>query len=441
MPETEDKPKKMSIREITDEIGKIYEGMKSLVEESQNSGEPMNGEKEEQYSRMNSRLSSLLAMRDQHYRFLDAQAAASKVMDRRSEATSQTRTEGKRGDELRKFFSGDEYRNAFGRYLKVGISGLRPDEFRALSEGTNADGGFLPSDDFLATLIEKRFQANAMRQIANVIPLGTFETQVTFENGMPTATYELEAATKTESSPTFDNLTLVPRTMRCFTKVSNELLADAPSRGPAFNVESILARQFGRVMGEKEEQAFCGGNGTAPNPKGIFSFTATRVITPVETAASTAITANDLIDVIAGLPRQYREGAVWVMNDKIFWAIRKLLQVSAVTTTTSGAAGGTYSPFAWSLGDGRLQDGEPDRLLGYPVICVNNDANNTLTAGTRVAVFGNFNYFHIGEREGVSIKVARETYLEANQTGYFAFSRHASDVSILDAFRYLRMKP
>lgn len=437
MPDTETEKKKMSIREITDEIGKIYEGMKALVEESQKEGEPLSQEKEEQYSRMNTRLTSLITMRDQHYRFLDAQAAASKAMDRRADAISQTRTEGRRGDDLRKFVEGEEYRSAFGRYLKVGISGLRPDEHRALSEGSDENGGYLPATDFMSTLIEKRFQANAMRQIANVIPLGTFETEVTMENAFATATYELEAATKTESNPTFSNLVLTPRTMRCFTKVSNELLADSPARGPAFNVESILARQFGRVMGEKEEQAFCGGNGTAPNPKGIFSFTATRIITPVETAASTAITMADLQNVVADLPRQYREGAVWVMNDKIFWAIRKLLQVSSVTTS----GGGNYSPFAWSLGDGRLQDGEPDRLLGYPVVCVNNDANNTLTAGTRVAVFGNFNYFHIGEREGVSIKVARETYLEANQTGYFAFARHASDVSILDAFRYMRMKP
>jgi HK97 family phage major capsid protein len=426
--------KKMSIREITDEIGKVYEMMKSMVEGMSEAGQPMTGEKEAQYNSMNARLSELITMRDQHYRFLDAQALATKTMDRRADAISKDRTEGKRGNALRKFVDSEEYRSAFGRYLRVGINDMRHEEQRALAEGTDANGGYLPATEFLTTLVEKRLQANVMRQIANVIPLGTFETEVVFENAYPTATYKTEADSLAENSGTFDQLVLTPRTLRCFTKVSNELIADAPSRGPAFNVESILARQFGKAMGEKEENAFCTGNGTAPNPKGIFSFTATRVITAVETATASTVVANDLLNVIAALPRQYRAGAAWVMTDAMFFKIRALLQATSITTS----GGGSYAPFAWSLGDGRLQDGEPDRLLGYPIYCCNG--GNAFAGGAITGVFGNFDYFHIGERESVSVKVARETYLADNQTGYFAFSRHASDVSVLDAFRYLKIK-
>lgn len=428
--------KKMSIREITDEIGKVYEMMKSMVDSMAECGQPMAGEKEAQYNSMNARLSELITMRDQHYRFLDAQALATKAMDRRADAASATRTDSskKRGDDLRKFVDSEEYRSAFGKYLRVGMNYMRHDEQRALSEGTDASGGYLPATEFLTTLVEKRLQANVMRQIANVIPLGTFETEVVFENAYPTATYKTEADSLTENSGTFDQLVLTPRTLRCFTKVSNELLADAPSRGPAFNVESILARQFGKAMGEKEENAFCTGNGTAPNPKGIFSFTSTRVITAVETATASTLVANDLLNVISALPRQYRAGAAWVMTDAMFFKIRALLQATSISTS----GGGSYAPFAWSLGDGRLQDGEPDRLLGYPIYCCNG--GNAFAGGAITGVFGNFDYFHIGERESVSIKVARETYLENNQTGYFAFSRHASDVSVLDAFRYLKIK-
>jgi HK97 family phage major capsid protein len=426
--------KKMSIREITDEIGKVYEMMKSMVDGMSESGQPMAGEKEAQYNSMNARLSELITMRDQHYRFLDAQALATKTMDRRADAISQTRTEGKRGDALRKFADSEEYRSAFGKYLRMGVADLRPDEQRALSEGTDSAGGYLPATEFLTTLVEKRLQANVMRQIANVIPLGTFETEVVFENAYPAATYKAEASQVSEGSPSFDQLVLTPRTLRCFTKVSNELLADAPSRGPAFNVESILARQFGKAMGEAEEAAFCTGNGTAPNPKGIFSFTADRIITSVETTTASVLVQNDLLNVIAGLPRQYRAGAAWVMSDAMFFRIRAMLQVGTAGT----AAGGNYAPYAWSLGDGRAQDGEPDRLFGYPIYCCNG--GNAFANGAIVGVFGNFDYFHIGEREGVSVKVAREAYLEYNQTGYFSFSRHASDVSVLNAFRYLKIK-
>jgi HK97 family phage major capsid protein len=432
---TEGEMKKMSIREITEEIGKVYEMMKSIVDEAQSEGEPMAQEKEEQYSRMNARLTDLIKMRDQHYRLLDAQAAASRAMDRKVEAASETRTDGKRGASLREFVGSEEYRSAFSKYLRLGLGELNPSEQRAMTEGTDANGGYLPATEFLSSLVEARWQANAMRQIANVIPLGTFETEVVYENAFPTAAYASEAAdfSSSESNPTFDQIILKPHTMRVFTKVSNELLADAPSRGPAFNVESILSRQFGRVMGELEESKFCTGTGSG-QPKGIFAFTATRTITAVETATKGVVVASDLQNVIASLPRAYRANAKWVMSDEMFWKIRAFLQVGTAGT----AAGGNYAPYAWSLGDGRLLDGEPDRLLGFPVVCCNGGpafANGAITA-----VFGNFDYFHIGEREGVSIKVARERYLETNQTGYFAFARHGSDVSLLNAFRYLKIK-
>jgi HK97 family phage major capsid protein len=439
---TEDK-KKMSIREITEAIGSLYESMKALVTSSQDNGEPMSSEQEEQYARMNSRLTDLIKMRDQHYALLDAAAHASRALDKNVEALSRDRKNGeskatKRGDNLREFLNTEEYRNAFNRYLRVGASDLRPDEQRALVEGTDSAGGYLPAPEFLTTLVQYRWENNVFRQISNIIPLGTFETEIVIEGGtFPTATYENEGATKTASDPNFANLVMTPRTLRCFTQVSNELLADAPSRGPQFNVETILARQFGRVMGLKEEQAFGNGNGSAPNPKGFFAYTGAGEIGAYTTASKTAITIADLQGVVAALKRQYRDGAVWVMTDEMFWKIRGLLMNSTVGATPSGIA---YSPLAWSLGDGRLQDGEPDRLLGYPVKCCATGAAPAFAAGAVVAGFGNFaNYFHIGEREGISIKVARETYLATNQTGYFAFARHTCAPSVYEAFKHLKM--
>jgi len=439
---TMDEKKKMSIREITEAIGSLYESMKALVSTSQESGEPMSGEDEEKYARMNTRLTDLIKMRDQHYRLLDAAANASRALDKNVEALSRDRKTGdqvgsKRGQALRDFLNTEEYRNAFSRYLTVG-NDLRPDEARALSEGTDSAGGYLPAPEFLTTLVQYRWENNVFRQISNIIPLGTFETEVVIEGGtFPVATYENEAATKTPSDPNFANLVLTPRTMRCFTRVSNELIADAPTRGPQFNVEAILARQFGRVMGLKEEQSFGNGNGSAPNPKGFFAYTGGSEIGAIETAAKGVVTAADLQGVVAGLKRQYRDGAVWVMTDEMFWKIRAFLQVGTAGT----AAGGNYAPFAWSLGDGRLQDGEPDRLLGFPVYCCATGAAPAFANGAVVAGFGNFaNYFHIGEREGISIKVARETYLADNQTGYFAFARHTCAPSVYEAFKHLKIK-
>lgn len=439
-----EQPKKMSIREITDEVGKLYEAMKGMVDSSQEEGVPLAGDKEQKYDRMNKRLTSLITMRDQHYRLLDAQVAAQKSMERKVDGASRSisRTDAARGSNLMTVVGSDEYRSAFANYLRKSFRDLSNSEQRALSDGSDANGGYLPAQDFYTKLIEIRYQTNAMRQVSNVIPLGTFETEITIESTIGTSTYAAEAAAKAENSPTFSNTILKPWTLRYFTKVSNELMSDSAARGSAFNVENVIASQIGRSMGLAEETAFATGTGDAAySPTGIFNYATgtSATISGVTTATDYVLKASELIDTVAALPRAYRANAKWIMTDSIFYKIRQLLQTQA-----TAAATGSYAPYAWSLGDGKLQDGEPDRLLGYPVVCIaagNDFPSTVLAAGkTPVAIFGNFDYFTIGEREGVSIKLARETYLENNQTGVFAFARHGSVCTLPNAFRSLSIK-
>ena len=425
----------MTIREITEEIGALYERMKSAVEIAQADGVPMSSEVEGVYKQNNARLNDLTKMRDQHYLLLDAGTRATNIREGHKQSIIDARgLTGATEQRTSKLLDSAEYRDAFHRYLSVGQRGMNENEQRALSEGTDADGGFLPATDFYATLIQKRLLANAMRQICTVMPLGTFKTDIVIENGYGTAAYTAEAAAVAESTPSFANIVMKPNTMRYFTKMSNELLSDAPTRGGAFSIETILANQVGKVMGEKEEDAFVQGDGSG-KPKGILAYTST--ISKVTTATNNVIVAQDLLNTVYTLPRQYRANAKWMMTDAVFAKIRQLLQATAITTS----GGGAFAPFGWSMGDGRLQDGEPDRLLGYPVVCVAQGPTYP-AAGTAkiVAAFGDFSYYNIGDRESVSIKVARETYLANNQTGYFAFARHDGQCVLADAFRHFEIK-
>jgi len=421
-----------SLRSLTDEIHSLYERMKRMVDSAVGEKEPMSESRQARYNLMNERMTKLVRLRDQKYRMMDAASVA-----RDTRANSIARIVERRGMSPRKAVAfantvdSPEYRSAFQRYLVSGSDR----ELRAMTEGVNTDGGFLPSTDFYNQLIEKRFQANAMRQVATVMPLGTFKTEVTIESTFGSANYIAEAGEVTEVSPTFANITLKPYTLRYFTKVSNELIADAPSRGGAFSIETILANQIGRVIGLREETAFTVGTGSA-QPKGIFTYTSGSgtTISSVTAASASTITAANLMAVVYALPRQYRANAKWVMSDATFALIRNLLQTQSIGSSPAALS---YAPFGWSMGDGRLQDGEPDRLLGYPVVCV-ADAP-TIAANAIAAVFGDFSYYRIGEREGVSIQTAREAFLGTNQTGYYAFARHDAQATLLDAFRYLKM--
>ena len=426
------KSKRMSIREVTEEIGKLYENMRRQVEDAVGTGTPLTGEEEAKYNSKNLRMSSLIKLRDQHYRMLDG---AAKATETRSGAIARViEKRGYSSSKAKRFAStvdSYEYRTAFQNYLTTG----NDLEIRAMNEGTDSAGGYLPSTEFYATLVQQRFEANAMRQVATVMPLGTFKTDLAIESTFGTASYVAEnASVGASTDPTFSNIIFKPYTLRYFTLVSNELIADAPSRGAGFSIETILANQIGRVVGAREETAFTLGTGSS-QPKGIYTYTSGSgtTITSVTSASATTITAQNLMDVVYALPRQYRANAKWVMADTMFAKIRSLLQVG----TAGSPNGGNYAPFGWSMGDGKLQDGEPDRLLGYPVVCTSD--GNAFSTGNVVACFGDFEYYRIGEREGMSIQTAREAFLGTNQTGYYCFARHDAQATLMDAFRYLTM--
>jgi HK97 family phage major capsid protein len=108
------------------------------------------------------------------------------------------------------------------------------------------------------------------------------------------------------------------------------------------------------------------------------------------------------------------------MGDALFAKIRAIQQ-------TAGTVAG-YAPQAWSMGDGRIEGGEPDRLLGFPVVCVADAPSFALS--TIQAGFGDYSYYMIGERSSISIKVAREAFLANNQTGYFGFARNDGKMTL-----------
>lgn len=69
------------------------------------------------------------------------------------------------------------YADAFGAYL-MRSNRLSDIEQRDLSEGTAADGGYLPSTDFYNQLQKKMEQQAVIRNVATVMPLGAFKTQI-----------------------------------------------------------------------------------------------------------------------------------------------------------------------------------------------------------------------------------------------------------------------
>ncbi|MEY4377964.1 MAG: hypothetical protein RJB26_2514 [Pseudomonadota bacterium] len=364
-----------------------------------------------------------LAAKDKETGFVDVGPDAPEL--RRAPAARET---AQRAPRFGDFRCSDEYAKAYEVYLKRGEH-TPVAEMRALSEGTPGSGDVLPPTEFHNELAKRLQNIVALRKLSRVLPLGSWKREIAFETALPNAAFISEGSAPTENAGTFTNRVLTPRRLAGLSLVSNELMEDAPARGPGFSIESILTEQFARKFGEVEESGFLVGNGTAPNPKGILTYTSganTTVSTGATmggTVASPGLTAANVIDWVYSIPRQYRmhPSCAILTSDAVLGMIRKLASISS----------GTVNYF-WQP-SGML--GEPDRIMGIPVYA--SAYVNSISAGSVIGIAGAFDYCVIGERSGYTLKVLRERYADSNQTGFLAQNRVDITLTQTEAFRYL----
>ena len=174
----------------------------------------------------------------------------------------------------------------------------------ALKEGADPDGGFLVPDEFENQLIQKLQEANVMRTISHVIQTNSGEHKIPVVASEGTAAWLDEEAAYTESNTQFSQVSLSAHKLGTLIKVSEELLNDS-----AFDLMSYLSGEFGRRLGNAEEQAFLTGTGTN-QPTGILTDTNSASAGSTAAKADT-LTFDDLIDLFYSLKAPYRQNAVF----------------------------------------------------------------------------------------------------------------------------------
>ena len=183
----------------------------------------------------------------------------------------------------------------------------------------------------------------------------------------------------------------------------------------AFNLENYLIEQFGKALGNAEEDAFLNGDGTH-KPKGLLTSTKTSV-----TTAAADIKADELVTLVYSLKRPYRKNASFIVNDQTLASIRKLKD-----------ANGAYF---WQPS---YQMGEPDRLLGYPVY--SSAYMPAVEAGKTVIAFGDYSYYNIGDRGTRSLQELKELFAGNGMVGYVMKERVDGKLVLEEAVQTLKMK-
>ena len=138
-------------------------------------------------------------------------------------------------------------------------------------------------------------------------------------------------------------------------------------------MEDFLGRLLGVRMARIANAKLTTGSGSS-DVEGIVTNSAAGVTA----ASATAITSDEIIDLVHSVDPSYRPGSVaFMMNDATLAAVRKLKD--------------GQNNYLWAMGN--YQAGIPQNLLGYNVV-VNQDMAGIAT-GNKSILFGDMSYFYV----------------------------------------------
>lgn len=303
----------------------------------------------------------------------------------------------------------DEYKKAFWKAMQNKAPHF--DVLNALQIGTDSEGGYLVPDEFESTLIDRLEEENIIRSLGTIIHSSSGDKKIPVVAGHGEATWTDEEASFTESDDSFGVITLGAHKLSSIIKVSEELLNDA-----AFDIESYISNEFVRRMAAAEENAFITGNGTS-RPTGILN----SADTGLTTAASSAITTDEIIELYHSLRSPYRKKAVFIANDSTIKSLRQLKDANEV--------------YLWQPG---LKEGQPDTLIGNRIY--SSSYMPEIGAGNKPLLFGDLSYYWIADRQGRTFQRLNELYAATGQVGFRTFQRVDGKLTLSEAVKTLSCK-
>jgi HK97 family phage major capsid protein len=310
------------------------------------------------------------------------------------------------------------------RYLRKGLeAGV---ELKAMSGATDAAGGYAVPEELDAAIERTLTAISPIRAIANVVKVGSAGYRKLVTTGGTPSGWVAETAGRPETgTPDFTEIAPPFGELYANPAASQAMLDDA-----AFDVEAWLAGEIATEFARAEGAAFVNGNGTsrpkgflaAPNAAtadGVRPFGTLQYLSTGVAGGFPASNPQDrLIDLVQALRSPYRQGAAFVMNSATASAIRKF-------KTADGA-------FLWQPG---LVAGQPDTLLGYPVVEAEDMPD--LAANALAIAFGNFRAgYLIAERS--ETQILRDPFTNKPFVHFYATRRVGGQVMNSEAIKLLK---
>jgi HK97 family phage major capsid protein len=313
------------------------------------------------------------------------------------------------------------YKSAFREMMQKGDL-MSLDAQKALSVGSDPDGGYTVDPDTNGRIVTQIFETSPMRQVAAVQTIGTDALEGTYDLNEASAAWVGETGSRTETNtPQLGKWRIPVHELYAFPFATQKLLDDS-----MVDMESWLAAKVADKFARTENAAFVNGDGVG-KPRGFLTYAAGTTLPGTIQQHNTGVSGgfaasgaggDVLLDAIYSLKQSYRSGARWAMPRSATAEVRKIKD-----------ADGQY---IWQPG---IAAGQPASLLGFPVVEFEDMPD--IAADSLSIAFANWSEaYQIVDRQGV--RVLRDPYTNKPYVGFYTVKRTGGDVLNFEAIKLIK---
>jgi len=309
------------------------------------------------------------------------------------------------------------YKSALATLFRVGDERKLDNEvYKALSIGSDPDGGYTVTPEMSSMIIERQFESSPLRQVVNVETISSSSLEILEDPE------EFSAARTSEVSSTGNSGTaqlgkreIVAHIMEARPRATQTLIDDS-----SVDIEAWIARKVANKFGRVEASEFITGNGVG-KARGITTYTAGTSwgqVEQINSGANGSASYAGLAAIATGLKETYYANAQWLLHRAL---IGKILALS-----------GNDTPL-WIPS---IAVGQPSTLLGYPVRFAQDFA--ALATGSLSGAFGDFRSGYTWV-DRLGVRIQPDPYTAKPYVEFYTTKRSGGAVTNYDAVKIIKL--
>jgi HK97 family phage major capsid protein len=206
----------------------------------------------------------------------------------------------------------DDYARHFDTMLRKDDRALSAEAVKALSSGSDPDGGYMVEPSVSARIIEKVYESSPIRQLATVETISGTELEIKLDTDETDFEWVGETDLPAEGkTPQLGKKRIIVHTMAARPKATQQQLEDAST-----DMAAWLARKTSSKFARGEAYAFLRGTGRGM-PRGLLTYadgTDGEKIQQLPTGAAAGFTFEGITGIIYSLKEPYHARASWLMR-------------------------------------------------------------------------------------------------------------------------------